>query len=133
MLELVSDLDQAYLLFTLRRLGLGLPPVLVTEAVTLRAWTECWNAKDFEGVLLCYGRESPFRRHAEEVRPRFDSYPAKVELQIESVEPGEGGSVVSVAATATVGDFVRTSRAKMRFVREGDELLILDDGFGEAR
>ena len=132
-LELASDLEQACLLFTLRRIGLGLPPALTSEAATLRAWSECWNAKDFEGVLLCYSRRSLFRRHAGAVRPRFESYPATVELQIESVERGEGGSTVRVLATTTDRDFVRTSRCHMRFVEEEGGLLILDDGFAGAR
>lgn len=133
MLELASDLDQAALFFSLRRIGLPLPPALTTEAATLRVWTECWNSKDFEGALLCYSRESAFRRDADAVRPRFESYPAAVELQIESVERDGGGSTAKVAATATIGDFVRTSRCTMRFVEEEGEKLILDDGFAEAR
>ncbi len=133
MLELASDLDQACLVFNLRRLGLRLPPALTTEAATLRAWTECWNSKDFEGVLLCYSPRSPFRRQADAVRPQFEGYPAEVEIEIESIERGEEGSVAAVVATATVGDFVRTSRCRMRFAREGEEVLILDDGFSEAR
>jgi len=133
MLELASDLDQAALFFSLRRIGLPLPPALTTEAATLRVWTECWNSKDFEGALLCYSRESAFRRDADAVRARFESYPAAVELQIESVERDGGGSTVEVAATATIGDFVRTSRCTIRFVEEEGETLILDDGFAEAR
>lgn len=132
-LELASDLDQAYLIFSLRRIGLALPRALTSEAATLHAWTECWNSKDFEGVLLCYSRESRFRSLADAVRPQFESYPATVELQIESIGRTGGGSTARVVATARAGDFVRTSRCTMRLVEEEGQVLILDDGFAEAR
>lgn len=120
---------------------------LTTVQATLAEWQDSWNARDLARCILCYSAGSTLRRRYEvggerrsSLAEQIKGFLGRAELSIRRVErsgvfaflPGEAGpetATVTVILTLSA-DNVRDRRtAKMKFVREGREWLILEEGF----
>jgi hypothetical protein len=115
---------------------------LTTVQATLAEWQDAWNARDLERCMRCYSPRNALRREYDsgEGRARLTeqikSYAGQVKLSIQSVvrprAPGAGEeetAAVTVIVTLSAGSPVDRPTAKMKFVREGREWLILEEGF----
>ncbi len=125
----------------LERLG------LTTVQATLAEWQDAWNVRDLARCIRCYGAASTLRRQYETGGERRSSlaeqikgFHGKAEISVRRVErsgvfaflPGAAGpetATVTVILTLSAGDVRDRRTAKMKFVREGREWLILEEGF----
>jgi len=120
-----------------------------TVQATLAEWQAAWNARDLDRCILCYAKDSDFRKRYDaggeargELAAQIKQFPCRVELTIERTtkastyaREGDGGASASMTAEATVlmtlsaPDWEDRRRTTMKFVFEDGEWLVFDEGF----
>jgi hypothetical protein len=116
---------------------------LTTVQATLAEWQDAWDARDLKRCIRCYSRRSALRKlydtggeGRKRLAEQISAYPGKVRISIRRVERSRvfaarsrESATVTVLLALSADDLHDRRTAKMRFVREGREWLILEEGF----
>jgi hypothetical protein len=117
---------------------------LTTIQATIAQWESAWNDRDLARCMGCYSRKSPLRQRYERggeerrlLKEQIAGFRGKARIALQRVDVEGAGGAEEDGAEADVTVFFGLSAAgledhrtaTMKFVREGGEWLILDEGF----